>query len=153
MAEQTSEACYSSSMGECLLEIIICCCRFLLWQSKSREIHTLSLAEDWSLMSVYFITEPTVFGMASNGLVLVSLGQVFYLSYAMLSGLTAILSKMGCSWEFSTSFIVIPQLEFASFWGFSFEFFDNEPIYATFRRNRSFCWNYLCPLMTKQKLQ
>jgi maltose/moltooligosaccharide transporter len=58
-------------------------------------------------MSVYFITEPTVFTMEwLQWLVLVCLGK-YYLFYAMLSG-SLPSDKMGYYMEFSTS-LVIPS--------------------------------------------
>jgi maltose/moltooligosaccharide transporter len=84
------------------------------------------------LMSVYFITEPTVFTMEWLPMIGVGIAWASILSipYAMLSG-SLPSNKMGYYMGVFNFFIVIPQLVAASILGFLVsKFFDNEPIYA-----------------------
>jgi maltose/moltooligosaccharide transporter len=84
------------------------------------------------LMSVYFITEPTVFTMEWLPMIGIGIAWASILSipYAMLSG-SLPSDKMGYYMGVFNFFIVIPQLVAASILGFLVsKFFDNEPIYA-----------------------
>jgi maltose/moltooligosaccharide transporter len=70
------------------------------------------------LMSVYFITEPTVFTMEWLPMVGVGmLGQVFYLYPMPCYQAHCHLTKWAITWSFNF-FIVIPQLVAASILGF-----------------------------------
>ncbi|HEY4618770.1 MAG TPA: MFS transporter [Flavobacterium sp.] len=84
------------------------------------------------LISVYFISEPTVFTMEWLPMIGVGIAWASILSipYAMLSG-SLPSDKMGYYMGVFNFFIVIPQLVAASILGFLVsKFFDNEPIYA-----------------------
>jgi maltose/moltooligosaccharide transporter len=84
------------------------------------------------LISVYFISEPTVFTMEWLPMIGVGIAWASILSvpYAMLSG-SLPSNKMGYYMGVFNFFIVIPQLVAASILGFLVsKFFDNEPIYA-----------------------
>ena len=84
------------------------------------------------LISVYFISEPTVFTMEWLPMIGVGIAWASILSvpYAMLSG-SLPSSKMGYYMGVFNFFIVIPQLVAASILGFLVsKFFNSEPIYA-----------------------
>lgn len=84
------------------------------------------------LISVYFISEPTVFTMEWLPMIGVGIAWASILSipYAMLSG-SLPSSKMGYYMGVFNFFIVIPQLVAASILGFLVsQFFNSEPIYA-----------------------
>ncbi len=84
------------------------------------------------LISVYFITEPTVFAMEWLPMIGIGIAWASILSipYAMLSG-SLPSSKMGYYMGVFNFFIVIPQLVAASILGFLVStFFNSEPIYA-----------------------
>jgi maltose/moltooligosaccharide transporter len=84
------------------------------------------------LISVYFISEPTVFTMEWLPMIGVGIAWASILSipYAMLSG-SLPSSKMGYYMGVFNFFIVIPQLVAASILGFLVSrFFNSEPIYA-----------------------
>jgi maltose/moltooligosaccharide transporter len=84
------------------------------------------------LISVYFISEPTVFTMEWLPMIGVGIAWASILSipYAMLSG-SLPTSKMGYYMGVFNFFIVIPQLVAASILGFLVsKFFNSEPIYA-----------------------
>ncbi|WP_395045220.1 MFS transporter [Flavobacterium sp.] len=84
------------------------------------------------LISVYFISEPTVFTMEWLPMIGVGIAWASILSipYAMLSG-SLPSSKMGYYMGVFNFFIVIPQLVAASILGFLVsKYFNNEPIYA-----------------------
>jgi maltose/moltooligosaccharide transporter len=84
------------------------------------------------LISVYFISEPTVFTMEWLPMIGVGIAWASILSvpYAMLSG-SLPSAKMGYYMGVFNFFIVIPQLVAASILGFLVsKFFNNEPIYA-----------------------
>jgi maltose/moltooligosaccharide transporter len=106
----------------------------LLAKYTSRKFtHFVALAcGGLGLMSVYFITEPTVFTMEWLPMIGVGIAWASILSipYAMLSG-SLPSDKMGYYMGVFNFFIVIPQLVAASILGFLVsKFFDNEPIYA-----------------------
>jgi maltose/moltooligosaccharide transporter len=106
----------------------------LLAKYTSRKFtHFIALAcGGLGLMSVYFITEPTVFTMEWLPMIGVGIAWASILSipYAMLSG-SLPSDKMGYYMGVFNFFIVIPQLVAASILGFLVsKFFDNEPIYA-----------------------
>jgi maltose/moltooligosaccharide transporter len=84
------------------------------------------------LISVYFISEPTVFTMEWLPMIGVGIAWASILSipYAMLSG-SLPSNKMGYYMGVFNFFIVIPQLVAASILGFLVsKFFNSEPIYA-----------------------
>ena len=84
------------------------------------------------LISIYFISEPTVFSMEWLPMIGVGIAWASILSipYAMLSG-SLPSSKMGYYMGVFNFFIVIPQLVAASILGFLVaSFFNSEPIYA-----------------------
>ena len=84
------------------------------------------------LISIYFISEPTVFTMEWLPMIGVGIAWASILSipYAMLSG-SLPSDKMGYYMGVFNFFIVIPQLVAASILGFLVsKFFNNEPIYA-----------------------
>lgn len=84
------------------------------------------------LISIYFISEPTVFTMEWLPMIGVGIAWASILSipYAMLSG-SLPSSKMGYYMGVFNFFIVIPQLVAASILGFLVSrFFNSEPIYA-----------------------
>lgn len=84
------------------------------------------------LISVYFISEPTIFTMEWLPMIGVGIAWASILSipYAMLSG-SLPSSKMGYYMGVFNFFIVIPQLVAASILGFLVsKFFNSEPIYA-----------------------
>jgi maltose/moltooligosaccharide transporter len=106
----------------------------LLAKYTSRKFtHFVALAcGGLGLMSVYFITEPTVFTMEWLPMIGIGIAWASILSipYAMLSG-SLPSDKMGYYMGVFNFFIVIPQLVAASILGFLVsKFFDNEPIYA-----------------------
>jgi maltose/moltooligosaccharide transporter len=84
------------------------------------------------LISIYFISEPTVFTMEWLPMIGVGIAWASILSipYAILSG-SLPSNKMGYYMGIFNFFIVIPQLVAASILGFLVsKFFDSEPIYA-----------------------
>ena len=84
------------------------------------------------LISIYFISEPTVFTMEWLPMIGVGIAWASILSipYAMLSG-SLPSNKMGYYMGVFNFFIVIPQLVAASILGFLVSrFFNSEPIYA-----------------------
>ena len=106
----------------------------LLAKKTSRKFtHFLALvAGGLGLMSLYFITNPTVFTIEWLPMIGVGIAWASILSipYAMLSG-SLPSNKMGYYMGVFNFFIVIPQLVAASILGFLVsKFFDNQPIYA-----------------------
>ncbi|RLD28856.1 MAG: MFS transporter [Bacteroidetes bacterium] len=106
----------------------------LLARKTSRKFtHFLALvAGGLGLMSLYFISNPTVFTIEWLPMIGVGIAWASILSipYAMLSG-SLPASKMGYYMGVFNFFIVIPQLVAASILGFLVsKFFDNQPIYA-----------------------
>ena len=106
----------------------------LLAKQTSRKFtHFLALvAGGLGLMSIYFITNPSVFTIEWLPMIGVGIAWASILSipYAMLSG-SLPSSKMGYYMGVFNFFIVIPQLVAASILGFLVsKFFDNQPIYA-----------------------
>ncbi|WP_204344026.1 MFS transporter [Psychroserpens algicola] len=106
----------------------------LLAKMTSRKFtHFLALvAGGLGLMSLYFITEPSVFTIEWLPMIGVGIAWASILSipYAMLSG-SLPANKMGYYMGVFNFFIVIPQLVAASILGFLVsKFFDNQPIYA-----------------------
>lgn len=97
--------------------------------------HFLALvAGGLGLMSIYFVTEPSVLTMEWLPMIGIGIAWASILSmpYAMLSG-SLPASKMGYFMGVFNFFIVIPQLVAASILGFMVStFFDNQPIYALF---------------------
>ena len=84
------------------------------------------------LMSIYFISNPTVFTLEWLPMIGVGIAWASILSipYAMLSG-SLPASKMGYFMGVFNFFIVIPQLVAASILGFLVSrFFDSQPVYA-----------------------
>jgi maltose/moltooligosaccharide transporter len=84
------------------------------------------------LMSIYFISNPTVFNLEWLPMIGVGIAWASILSipYAMLSG-SLPASKMGYFMGVFNFFIVIPQLVAASILGFLVSrFFDSQPVYA-----------------------
>jgi len=108
----------------------------LLAKKTSRKFtHFLALVVGGlGLMSIYFITNPTVFTLEWLPMIGVGIAWASILSipYAMLSG-SLPASKMGYFMGVFNFFIVIPQLVAASILGFLVSrFFDNQPVYALF---------------------
>nr|WP_321232263.1 MFS transporter [uncultured Psychroserpens sp.] len=106
----------------------------LLAKKTSRKFtHFLALvAGGLGLMSLYFITNPSVFTIEWLPMIGVGIAWASILSipYAMLSG-SLPSNKMGYYMGVFNFFIVIPQLVAASILGFLVsKFFDNQPIYA-----------------------
>ncbi|MBT8394699.1 MAG: MFS transporter [Bacteroidia bacterium] len=108
----------------------------LLAKKTSRKFtHFLALVVGGlGLMSIYFISNPTVFTLEWLPMLGVGIAWASILSipYAMLSGCLPA-SKMGYYMGVFNFFIVIPQLVAASILGFMVsKFFNNEPVYALF---------------------
>jgi maltose/moltooligosaccharide transporter len=106
----------------------------LIARKTSRKFtHFLALiAGGLGLISLYFISNPTVFTIEWLPMIGVGIAWASILSipYAMLSG-SLPASKMGYYMGVFNFFIVIPQLVAASILGFLVSrFFDNQPIYA-----------------------
>jgi maltose/moltooligosaccharide transporter len=106
----------------------------LLAKKTSRKFtHFLALVVGGlGLMSIYFISNPTVFTLEWLPMIGVGIAWASILSvpYAMLSGALPA-SKMGYFMGVFNFFIVIPQLVAASILGFLVSrFFDNQPVYA-----------------------
>jgi len=106
----------------------------VLAKKTSRKFtHFLALmAGGFGLISIYFISSPTVFNLEWLPMIGVGIAWASILSvpYAMLSG-SLPAAKMGYYMGVFNFFIVIPQLVAASILGFIVsKFFNNQPIYA-----------------------